>query len=317
MKAITVNMNTKKIIFDKDITLEILENEFLKCKSCPSRIYQDIQSYFQKNIDFVKEYNKVINGEYTIDHLNRTVVENGNNPIAIMIKVILHVFDNFKENVDEYQNSLELLSEYENYLIQLYDENLPIEQQRSIQHVESIIDEIEIDIDELTPLYNPTESKWYYKSCPNKLPVYKRHEMIDMLPNEDYYVGFRNCCNLNMKKIVESMIITYLFEVLSHKKVLPIFKKYMNYPTRMEKNIKKKLVEFKNQNVLCCDWKGSNYYYKKFFYKSIYLDNIPISNEELCMKYVVGFDDMICGHPKASHGWMYESWLEYQEMMSN
>lgn len=315
-------MTDNKIIFEEEFTTECLENEFLNCKTCSKRIYQDIKNYFEENREFKskefkKQYNKIMSGEYTIDHLNRMVTENGNNPISIMIKKILNVYNNFTENMDQYLNCCELLNFYEDSFRELLENATGEHVTDEIDRVENIIDGLQMDINEVTPLYNPTESEWYHETCPNKLLVYKKHEMNGMIPNENYYVGFKSCCDVDLIKIVKSMIFTYLFELLTHKKVLPIFKKFMNYPNKMEETIKKKLIDLKNQKILCCEWKGSNYYYKKLFYKSIYLDDIPIASEELHMKYIVGFDDMICGHPKASHGWMYESWLESQQLMSN
>jgi len=80
---------------------------------------------------------------------------------------------------------------------------------------------------------------------------------------------------------------------------------------------KKKLVEFKSEFVLCNNWKGSNYYYKELFYKSIVHDKQDFDENILKYKFDNQFDLVIYGHPKASHGLAYENWLEIQHIQNN
>lgn len=302
----------KNRVYEKDITNEFLTNLFLKCKLCPKIIYEDIKKYFQEEMpNFASEYSKIISGEYTKDHLNRMVVENGNNPLFVMISEIFKVSYNFKENYDEYMFELDNL-EYANYRIsQMETEDIYYEEERKY------IENLEIAISLCEPKYNPHKRKWYYEECPCGIDVYEDENETNK--------RFVSCHNIGMFSLIDSMFIAYFFELITHPKILPIFRKYLSYPSYpinpccpniLKEISKNKLVTIKNSSfMLCSEWKGANYYYKKIFYKSIYLNHLPISNEELRMKYEYGFHEMICAHPKASHGWAHEGWLEYQELM--
>ncbi len=77
---------------------------------------------------------------------------------------------------------------------------------------------------------------------------------------------------------------------------------------------REKLLEFSKQRVMCNKWRGSNYYYKKIFYKSIYLDSFDIPEYHCRTRYYYNFDDVIYGHPLASNGLCYETLNELKKM---
>ena len=54
-------------------------------------------------------------------------------------------------------------------------------------------------------------------------------------------------------------------------------------------------------------WRGTDYYYKKLFNNSIYISELDIPNEVIELRINSNFNDMIYGHPLASHGLFQES----------
>ena len=83
---------------------------------------------------------------------------------------------------------------------------------------------------------------------------------------------------------------------------------------KFSKVVKQKLFEFKQDDVgiLSKTWRGSDYYFRKIFGISIYLDDIvPLEHYE---KFHSGYiTDVIAGHPMASNGWMKEAIDELED----
>ena len=118
-------------------------------------------------------------------------------------------------------------------------------------------------------------------------------------------------------ELASSCVVTIMFDIMTEKNIIyqsrMICKNNIGYTDAL----KNKLLYFKNiERVNCIMWKGSDYYYKKLFYKSIIHHNSNFDYDILKFKYITDFDTMIYGHPKASHGLCYESWLEIQEIYS-
>ena len=93
-------------------------------------------------------------------------------------------------------------------------------------------------------------------------------------------------------------------------------KLFQNNP-KFLKVVKNKLKEFKNYEYITTpinyDWKGPDYYYKRLFNITCVLDGlVPV--EHYTYRQNTYFDDVICGHPKASHGWWYESKEELRSL---
>ena len=301
-------------IFEEKVTPELLEEDFLKCIVCSPKIYNDIKNYFHRIPVIKKQYEKIVSGEYTKEHLTLMDVKNNKNPISIMMQFILTTYKNFEKNAQRYYNICNRIQELEDLISRLLHEQNYENDGEYITEIENNLEDLYYEADVCEPFYNPYEQKWYHDDCPRALYVYAYHTVGNGAPKKQYFKGIKNCCNVDVYKIVLSTMVTFLFELLTHKSVVPIFRKFINYSSVMEKNIVNKLLEIKNKKILCSRWKGADYYYKKIFYKSIYLNDIPIGKNELLIKYIYGFDNMICGHPKASHGWFYEAWNEYKDI---
>lgn len=128
--------------------------------------------------------------------------------------------------------------------------------------------------------------------------------------------------NLNMvtNKHVElaaSCVVTIMFDIMTQKNIIYQTRIICKNNIKFSDSLKSRLLHFKNENNIdCIMWKGSNYYYKKIFYKSIIHHNQDFNYDILKFKNDTDFDLMICGHPKASNGLVYEGWLEIQEIYS-
>ena len=128
---------------------------------------------------------------------------------------------------------------------------------------------------------------------------------------------------------VKSYIVVELFDYISNDNILPKLEKLFDNKD-FEMTVKKKLFEFKGYRFGKCSpkskkWKGSNYYFQKFYgfpihfyqYNAITnnidkIINVPLEIYNLRKKNY--FNDMICGHPLASHGWFREGLDELLEM---
>jgi hypothetical protein len=293
-------LTKEEMVFEEDINNKFLGKIFLECKTCSLLIYNDVKNYFEKyNQTFAFYYNQIISSKYTEEHFTLDEVDT-NNPIYIMLHKIITTSNDFKNLWDTY---IELVIEREEI------EREEIEREEIERHPQFIEDyDLDFQISQSEPIYNPRMSDWYFENCPNEVHVFNDKKECKHIVN---------CNSLPIGLIMESMFNTYMFEFLTQPKILPILRKFLDIKNNfLSETLKTKLVSIKNGDpVLCHVWKGANYYYQKLYIKSIYLDHIPISKDELLMKQTYNFHEMIQAHPKASHGWAYESWLEYQELM--
>ena len=118
-----------------------------------------------------------------------------------------------------------------------------------------------------------------------------------------------------LKLISTSTVVTFLFDIITEKNLIYETRLMCKKRPGLSMIIADKLLHFKNvEYIECKKWKGSEYYYKKIFYKSIIHHDRVFDYNILKLKYDVNFDNMICGHPKASHGWVQEDWLEIQNI---
>lgn len=134
------------------------------------------------------------------------------------------------------------------------------------------------------------------------------------------------CKNIDIDKHLENCIIyqkisiyCIIFNSMTDKNIINISKKYLESNTKLNMTIKAKLNSINDiYSLMQCPhlWKGSNYYYNKLFGIPRILDNINIPKEHWIIKENSCLNDSICGHPKASHGWMRES-IDQLEILDN
>ena len=166
--------------------------------------------------------------------------------------------------------------------------------------------------------YLPEQREWYHKPCENQIDIYDVTEeqlRNGIIPDEEFY-AYTESCDLTpgVPYLVKSAMITYYFNFMTSNDfiaytldVIRLFPTYGN-------TLKKKLLQFKQETMYNSKWRGANYYYKMFFGKPIYLHDMEIPQEILDFRDSTYFHDMICGHPKASHGWAAESLQELRDL---
>lgn len=118
------------------------------------------------------------------------------------------------------------------------------------------------------------------------------------------------------RMLLRSCITTNMFELMISEEYKKLMNNLLQNNPKFLKVVKNKLKEFRNECINTptnYDWKGADYYYKKLFNISSVLDGI-VSIEHYNYRKNTYFDDVICGHPKASHGWFAESLEELYEM---
>ena len=159
--------------------------------------------------------------------------------------------------------------------------------------------------------YIPERRSWYCKDCQNPIDIYEEREYANR-PRDNYFVETIDC-NVNLNVIMQSCVITFLFETMANKHFIHYFHNLIEFFNKFEHIIKKKLLMSKD-NLICSKWKTSDYYYKKLFFKSIYLDDLPTDLSILKLQYDSNFEALICGHPSASNGWFHDGLQELIEM---
>jgi hypothetical protein len=171
--------------------------------------------------------------------------------------------------------------------------------------------------------YVPEERDWYHESCENQIDIYGvTEEQLKNGFNPEYVPGRRDrtfylytaSCHPDTIYLVKTAMVTFLFNTMTSKDLigytLDTFRNFSNFGNILGQ----KLVEFKEEKIYTSKWMGANYYYKKLFIKSIYFHNMEVPREILDFRVSTYFDDMICGHPKASHGWCAESLQELRDL---
>tara|TARA_Y100000389_G_C17462436_1_gene522848 strand:- start:3668 stop:4219 length:552 start_codon:yes stop_codon:yes gene_type:complete len=159
--------------------------------------------------------------------------------------------------------------------------------------------------------YIPERRSWYCKDCQNSIDIYEEHEYADY-PDDNYFVKRLNC-NEKLDFIIQSCLITFLFETITNKHFIHYVHNLIEFANKFEHVIKDKLLMSKDK-LICSKWKNSNYYYKKLFFKSIYLNDLPTDLSILKLHYESNFEAQICGHPRASNGWFHDGLQELIEM---
>lgn len=155
-------------------------------------------------------------------------------------------------------------------------------------------------------IYDATTSDLENGFDPDKLTPEER---------EDYYLYTETCDNTpGTDYLVKCSIMTFLFNTITSKEFIGYTKDMIRLFPKFEKALRNKLIELKQEKIYTSKWIGANYYYKKLFLKPIYFHDMEIPSEILRFRKSTYFDDMICGHPKASHGWFAESLKELMDL---
>ena len=151
--------------------------------------------------------------------------------------------------------------------------------------------------------YFPEERDWYHAPCENQIDIYGVTGYIYTASCEEY-----------TSRLVKTAMLSFLFNTMTSNEMIGYtLDMFRNFP-KLGKLLGGKLVEFKEEKIYISKWMGSNYYYKKMFLKPIYFHHMEIPFEILKLRRATYFDDMICGHPKASHGWAAESLQELRDL---
>lgn len=119
-----------------------------------------------------------------------------------------------------------------------------------------------------------------------------------------------------VSKLIKSNIVTKLFDFMIQKDVNRVcINKWILENHKWSQVLKDKIKELNTDfhNPICHKWKGCNHYYYKFFGIPYTLENLV---DPLHYNYRVNiyFNDVIAGHPKASHGWYQESLQNFKEL---
>ena len=264
-------------IFESELDDNMKKEKLLRC-DCSKIIYDDVKDYFMKLPHFKENYDKIVSGKFRKFDILPT------HPFCHLLKTILDTSDDFKKYWDLTLNyTFDELVEFE------YGYLIPYAKYGFVPHKRS----------------------WYNRTCKNVTSVYNEH---------DEHIYDYDCCQMgseNLQTSIMGMFVTFLYETITQDKVLSCLHEFIKkYPSYGDALIKQ-LSDTHNHLVVCQEWKGVDYYYRKIFHKSFYLKDIPITKEELLLKQYGNFEAQICGHPRASDGWMKEGWEEISNLYNS
>ena len=289
-----VNPNNKWY-FEEDFTEDVKHECFKNC-DCSEIIYNDIINYLFENKEFKHHYNAAKNYPNLRSNKIDSTTSNKeleNNHFYLLLKIIL----------DE-------VKKYQDY-------------------------EARIGIDTLCKkgVYIPRNRSWFLDPCKNIVNIYSKHEYSGRYSSEDqyytwpedqYFKYIYDCNSMNdgLYKMVMSCFVTYIFNLITHKDFMFYMENIIErqQTKKLKGVLQERLVEFKKETSKYCGlpycklWRGSDYYYKKLFYKSIYLHDLNVEHSTLKLKYLCNFETQIYGHPKASNGLCQESLQELKQM---
>jgi len=165
--------------------------------------------------------------------------------------------------------------------------------------------------------YEPT-LRWYY-SRPCKCSFLRSSVWSSMYEDVEDGMECISCETFfDLETLIRGGFIVNMFNIFTE---LGIRDQILNFIKVVEKYgiaLKNKIIEFskiQNDKIFTRYWKGAEYYYKRLFFGSIYLDSLNIPSDILQQRYEWNFDALICGHPKASHGWFAEGLKEIKKIM--
>ena len=157
--------------------------------------------------------------------------------------------------------------------------------------------------------YFPSERDWYHEPCENQIDIYS----VSGRRDGEFYL-YTASCHPHTSYLVKTAMVTFLFNTITSNEMIRYTLDTFRNCTKFESILGKKLVEFKEGKIYNSKWMGTNYYYKKLYAKPIYFHDMEIPTEILDFRKYTCFNDMICGHPKASHGWCNESLQELRDL---
>ena len=163
--------------------------------------------------------------------------------------------------------------------------------------------------------YEPT-LRWYYNR-PCKCSFLRNSEWISMYGDVEDEMECISCETfVDFEILIRGGFIVNMFNILTEIGIKEQILDFIKVVDKLGIALKKKIIEFskiQNDEIFTRYWKGADYYYRKLFFGSIYLDSLNIPNDILKQRYECNFDAMICGHPKASDGWFAEALKEFEE----
>ena len=114
---------------------------------------------------------------------------------------------------------------------------------------------------------------------------------------------------LEYNRAARCAFVTALFDLMIDPTILPYMNLFMKTNNRFKTTMKKRFKHIKDYEHIIVNsyWRGTDYYYKKLFNNSIYISELDIPNEVIELRINSNFNDMIYGHPLASHGLFQES----------
>ena len=163
------------------------------------------------------------------------------------------------------------------------------------------------------------------KSSYNK--VDKLIKLLKTLYNKYYYNFFledepicdycyNNVSTHTIKLMLKGAYDTIITELFIDTNIIDHVIDFIDNTPGFKKNLLNRIKWFNvpYNTPLCYAWKNSEYYHKKLFGYSIYLQYLEIPREVTNIRNYSYFNDMIAGHPKASNGWYKESLDELIEL---
>ena len=142
--------------------------------------------------------------------------------------------------------------------------------------------------------------------------------------NKKEHLDYCLCKCTIRNKYLKSYLVSSMFNYFIEPEIYNLLLEYLKNDNKFKEILISKLLEFKNETIISPEWKGCNYYIRKFtglpgcFFRRDYYGNLlytlDIPLEIYQRRKYIFLEDYICGHPLASHGWYKETLNEMESL---
>lgn len=283
---------------------------------CADIIYEDIWDYLMTIPRFKQAYTN-LKSPYNLRSKHFTYSAFKGKAIDILVVTILDEMEQYSRNGVEDMRCPALIESCRDFYTQGHLKSVQKKHWFSIDQKLSN----NVNNDKAFPYYQqvyyePTLRSYYDRPCKCSFIQYNQWDTsYGDIEEEDICIS----CNtfIDMELMVRGCFTAILMNLFTDSEIKKQILRLIEISNGWTEVLKQKLIELsKNYDLIFTNyWKGANYYYKKLFFSSIYLDSLNIPHKILRQKYEWNFDAMICGHPKASHGWFAEVKEELEKIM--
>ena len=286
---------------------------------CADNIYEDIREYLMSIPRFKQAYT-ILKSPYNLRSKKLSNnIDVKKTAIHTIISIIIDEIESYsKHGVDQFR-CLALVGSCREFYEKGHLNSVRKKHWFSTDTKLSTIEGKEEAFDYYEKVYYEPTLRWYYDlPCKCSFMQYNEWESYDGEIEES-----AECISCetfaNLETLIRGGFIVNMFNIFTEPEIKEQLLTFIKLVEKYGIALKNKIIEFGkvDDQIFTSYWKGADYYYKKLFYSSIHIDSLNIPFDILKQRYEWNFDAMICGHPKASHGWFAEGLKEFEKYIDS